>query len=151
MIVRHLSLTNFRLYARLELDLPRGLMIVQGDNAQGKTSLLEAIHFLAMSHSPHTHADRQVIRWGAEEEGPYPYALLKADVERSDGTHLIEIAIQRGELNRLKKDIRIDRVSKRGIDLVGQLAVVLFLPGDVADRRRLRARARSVCPRAGAT
>jgi DNA replication and repair protein RecF len=131
MIVRHLSLTNFRLYARLELDLPRGLMIVQGDNAQGKTSLLEAIHFLAMSHSPHTHADRQVIRWGAEEEGPYPYALLKADVERSDGTHLIEIAIQRGELNRLKKDIRIDRVSKRGIDLVGQLAVVLFLPGDV--------------------
>jgi len=94
MIVRHLSLTNFRLYARLELDLPRGLVIVQGDNAQGKTSLLEAIYFLATAHSPHTHADRQVIRWGAEEEGPFPFAMLKANIERSDGLHLIEPAAQ---------------------------------------------------------
>ncbi|MFC1463540.1 MAG: DNA replication/repair protein RecF [Candidatus Brachytrichaceae bacterium NZ_4S206] len=131
MLVRHLSLTNFRLYARLELDLPRGLVIVQGDNAQGKTSLLEAIYFLATAHSPHTHADRQVIRWGAEEEGPYPYAMLRANIERSDGLHLIEIALQRGESNRLRKEIRIDRVARRGIDLVGQLNVVLFLPGDV--------------------
>jgi DNA replication and repair protein RecF len=131
MIVRHLSLTNFRLYARLELDLPSGLVIVQGDNAQGKTSLLEAIYFLATSHSPHTSADRQVIRWGAEEEGPYPYALLKANIERSDGAHLLEMVLQKGELNRLKKEIRIDRAGKRSIDLVGQLSVVLFLPGDV--------------------
>jgi DNA replication and repair protein RecF len=131
MLVRHLSLTNFRLYARLELDLPRGLVIVQGDNAQGKTSLLEAIYFLATGHSPHTSADRQVIRWGAEDDGPFPYALLKANVERSDGAHLLEMALQKGELNRLKKEIRIDRANKRGIDLVGQLSVVLFLPGDV--------------------
>lgn len=131
MLVRHLSLTNFRLYARLELDLPRGLIIIQGDNAQGKTSLLEAIYFLATAHSPHTHADRQVIRWGAEEESPYPYAMLRAHVERSDGLRLIEVALQRGESNRLRKEIRIDRIARRGIDLVGQLNVVLFLPGDV--------------------
>jgi DNA replication and repair protein RecF len=131
MIVRHLSLTNFRLYARLELDLPRGLVVIQGNNAQGKTSLLEAIYFLATAHSPHTNADRQVIRWGAEEEGPFPYAVLKANIERAGGAHLLEMALQKGELNRLKKEIRIDRIPKRGIDLVGQLAVVLFLPGDV--------------------
>ncbi len=140
MIVRHLSLTNFRLYARLELDLPAGLTIILGDNAQGKTSLLEAIYFLATSHSPHTHADRQIIRWGAEEDGPYPYAALKAQIERKDinagpsetlRVHSLEMVIQKGELNRLKKEIRIDRLSKRGIDLVGQLNVVLFLPGDV--------------------
>lgn len=132
MLVRHLSLTNFRLYARLELDLPRGLVIVQGDNAQGKTSLLEAIYFLATAHSPHASADRQVIRWGAEEDGPFPFALLKANVERNDGLHLIEMMVQRSELNRLRKEIRIDRIGKRVIDLVGQLAVVLFLPSDVA-------------------
>jgi DNA replication and repair protein RecF len=136
MIVRHLSLTNFRLYARLELDLPTGLTIVLGDNAQGKTSLLEAIYFLATSHSPHTSADRQIIRWGAEEDGPYPYAALKAQLQRNDGdgqnrAHTLEIVVQKSELNRLKKEIRIDRISKRGIDLVGQLNVVLFLPGDV--------------------
>ncbi len=131
MIVRHLSLTNFRLYARLELDLPPGLAIVQGDNAQGKTSLLEAVYFLATSRSPHTASDRQVIRWGAEEEAPYPYAILKGDILRRDGPHVLEIGIQRAEGNRLKKEIRVDHAPRRGVDLVGQLAVVLFLPGDV--------------------
>ncbi len=131
MIVRHLSLTNFRLYARLELDLPAGLTIVQGDNAQGKTSLLEAIYFLATAHSPHTSADRQVIRWGAAEEAAYPFAMLKADLLRRDGPHVLEIGIQRADGNRLKKEIRVDHMARRGIDLVGQLAVVLFLPGDV--------------------
>lgn len=131
MIVRHLSLTNFRLYARLELDLPAGLTIVQGDNAQGKTSLLEAIYFLATSHSPHTGADRQVIRWGAAEEAAYPFAILKAELVRRDGPRVLEIGIQRADGNRLKKEIRINHTARRGIDLVGQLAVVLFLPGDV--------------------
>ena len=42
MRVRHISLTNFRLYARLESPLPAGPLILVGDNAQGKTSLLEA-------------------------------------------------------------------------------------------------------------
>jgi DNA replication and repair protein RecF len=131
MIIRHLSLTNVRLYARLELDLPNGLSIIQGDNAQGKTSLLEAVYFLATAHSPHNNADRQLIRWGAEEDAPYPYAILKADLQRRDGPHVLEIGIQRAEGNRLRKEIRIDHASKRGLDLVGQLAVVLFLPGDV--------------------
>ncbi|MCL4506026.1 MAG: DNA replication/repair protein RecF [Chloroflexi bacterium] len=131
MIIRHLSLTNVRLFARLELDLPGGLTIVQGDNAQGKTSLLEAIYFLATSHSPHGAADRQIIRWGAEEDAPYPYAMLKADLQRRDGPHTLEIGIQRAEGNRLRKEIRIDHAARRGIDLVGQLAVVLFVPGDV--------------------
>ena len=131
MNIRHLSLTNVRLYARLELDLPRGLTIVQGDNAQGKTSLLEAIYFLATSHSPHTGTDRQIIRWGADQEAPYPYAMLKAEIQRRDGPHVVEIGIQLAETNRLRKEIRIDHAARRGIDLVGQLAVVLFLPGDV--------------------
>ena len=128
MLVRHLSLRNFRLYAMLETDLPRGLTLIQGDNAQGKTSLLEAIYFLATSHSPHTSADRQLINKDAE----LPFAQLRGSIERRDGAHTIEITLQKGELNRLKKDIKIDRrVVKRNSDLVGQLAVVLFLPGDV--------------------
>jgi DNA replication and repair protein RecF len=131
MRVRHLSLTNFRLYARLEADLPPGLIVVQGDNAQGKTSMLEAIHYLATARSSHTATDRQLIRWGAEADDPYPYALLRANVEREDGLRLIEIALQRGDSSRLKKEIRIDRIPRRGIDLVGQLLVVMFLPGDV--------------------
>jgi DNA replication and repair protein RecF len=131
MHVRHLSLTNFRLYARLELDLAQGLTIIQGDNAQGKTSLLEAIHFLATAHSMHSNIDRQVFRWGSEEESPYPFVMLKADIQRHDGAFMIELAMQKGDGVRLKKEIKVNHVSKRGVDLVGQLAVVLFVPGDV--------------------
>lgn len=131
MHIHHLSLTNFRLYARLELDLSPGLTVIQGDNAQGKTSLLEAVYFLSSAHSPHTRADGQVIRWGASEEAIYPFAMLKADVQRRDGAKSIQVNLQKGEGARLKKDIRIDHAPKRGIDLVGQLAAVLFLPGDV--------------------
>ncbi len=131
MFIKHLSLTNFRLYARLEQDLPRGLVIIQGDNAQGKTSMLEALYFLATAHSPHHSADRQIIRWGAEDDGPYPYAMIRANIERTDGAHLLEINVQKTDGARLKKEIRIDRMSKRGMDLVGQLSLVLFLPNDV--------------------
>ncbi|MBX7212726.1 MAG: DNA replication/repair protein RecF [Thermoflexales bacterium] len=131
MRIQHLSLTNFRLYARLEQDFGPGLTIIQGDNAQGKTSLLEAVHLLATGRSPHTNVDRQVIRWGAAEEAPYPYALLKGELMRRDGARLLELGLQVGENGRLRKDIRIDHAARRSIDLVGQLAVVLFLPGDV--------------------
>jgi DNA replication and repair protein RecF len=131
MFIRHLSLTNFRLYARLELDLSRGLVVIQGDNAQGKTSLLEAIYFLATSHALHTPVDRQVIRWGAEEEGLYPFAVLKALIQSNAGLRLIEIGMQSMASGRLRKEIRVDGLPKRAIDLVGQLNVVLFFPADV--------------------
>ena len=60
MQVRRLSLTNFRNYARLELDLPGGVVLLHGDNAQGKTNLLEAIYFLATTRSPHATQDQQL-------------------------------------------------------------------------------------------
>jgi DNA replication and repair protein RecF len=56
MHIEHLSLTNFRNYARLELSLPQRPIVLHGDNAQGKTSLLEAVYYLATSHSPYTPA-----------------------------------------------------------------------------------------------
>ena len=58
MRLHHLSLTNFRNYARLELDLTTPLTIIQGGNAQGKTNLLEAIVVLATSRSPLAMAER---------------------------------------------------------------------------------------------
>ena len=54
MLLAHLSLTNFRNFIRLEADVPEGSTLLLGANAQGKTSLLEAIFYLvsADSHSP---------------------------------------------------------------------------------------------------
>jgi len=59
MRIRYLSLTNFRNYARLELTLPGRPLLLYGANAQGKTSLLEAIYLLATGSSPLTSHDRQ--------------------------------------------------------------------------------------------
>lgn len=136
MYVDHLSLTNFRNYARLELTLPTNRPIVlHGANAQGKTSLLEAIYYLAASHSPHTTSDRQLINWRTEDE-PLPFARLAAEVEGRGGSFNrleMTLVLERAPdgTQRFKKNIRINGVEKRVMDLVGLLAVVLFLPQDL--------------------
>jgi len=133
MRVRSLSLENFRNYARLEQDLPQQPVLLCGTNAQGKTSLLEAIYYLATGRSPLTSVDRQLINWTAEREG-MGYAHLRAEVAQQD--RLLEIAIalsltKTAGGQRLQKRIRVDRQARRRRDLAGCLNVVLFLPQDV--------------------
>ncbi|MFL7793215.1 MAG: AAA family ATPase, partial [Anaerolineae bacterium] len=79
MRIRYLSLTNFRNYARLELTLPEHPLLLHGSNAQGKTSLLEAVYLLATGSSPLTPLDRQIVKWEAEAEG-LPYTRVWAEV-----------------------------------------------------------------------
>ena len=148
MLVEHLSLTNFRNYARLEISLPANRPVVlHGDNAQGKTSLLESIYYLAASRSPYTASDRQLIHWRAEDE-PIPFARLAADVQsRIHGFNRIEMALVLERTpdggQRFKKTIRVNGADRRVMDIVGMVAVVLFLPQDLSliegpptDRRR---------------
>src|SRR3982751_2309537 len=98
MYIEHLSLTNFRNYARLELRLPTDVPVVlHGANAQGKTSLLEAIYYLATAKSPYTASDRQLINWRVEDD-PLPFARISAEVasNRRPLTHLeITMMIER--------------------------------------------------------
>ena len=150
MQIEHLSLTNFRNYARLELSLPAGKPIVlHGANAQGKTSLLESIYYLATAKSPYTASDRQLIHWRAQDDVT-PVARVTGEVlaRRKTRTRLdITLALERapGTLDgvRFRKIVRINGVEKRVMDLVGLLNVVLFLPRDLTliegspgDRRR---------------
>jgi DNA replication and repair protein RecF len=153
MYLTHLALTNFRNYAHLELDLDPGVMVIQGQNACGKTSLLEAIFYLATSRSLHASSDRELIRWGASSE-PIPFARLEAQIERSNGvrTHIEIVLMLAEEKNksdtrvangRVSKRIKVNGVTKRAMDLLGELNVVLFLPEDLqmvfgspAQRRR---------------
>jgi DNA replication and repair protein RecF len=143
MRVQHLSLTNFRLYARLEVDLPPGPLILTGANAQGKTSLLEALYYLATGQSHHTASDRQLINFLALRE-PQPFAKIVAEVVPA---RRLEIRIIQEPTNhadgRLRKDVLVNGVKKRVSDLAGLVRVVLFLPQDLAliegspsDRRR---------------
>ncbi|MCS6909307.1 MAG: DNA replication/repair protein RecF [Anaerolineales bacterium] len=145
MRVRHLSLTNFRLYARLESALPAGPLILVGANAQGKTSLLEALFYLATAQSHHAASDRQLINFLALHE-TQPFARIVAEVETQREVLRIEIRLileATGGEGRLRKEILVNGVKKRLSDLAGRVNVVLFLPQDMAivegspsDRRR---------------
>ena len=148
MKIEHLSLTNFRNYARLELSLPANKPIVlHGANAQGKTSLLEAIYYLATAKSPYTATDRQLIHWRVEDD-PIPFARLGAEVSsRLHPLSRVEITLMiertADGTPRLRKVIKVNGVEKRVMDIVGLTNVVLFLPQDLTliegspgDRRR---------------
>jgi len=134
MRIRYLSLTNFRNYARLELTLPKRPVLIHGANAQGKTSLLEAIYLLATGSSPLTSLDRQIVKWEAEAEG-LSYARAWAEIEHRARVHELEVVLEKRPLTdgslRLHKTIRVDRNRKRRADLAGLLNVVLFMPQDV--------------------
>ncbi len=147
MQIDHLSLTNFRNYARLELSLPADRPIVlYGDNAQGKTSALEAIYYLATSSSPYTTSDRQLIHWRTESD-PIPFARLSAELGGEAGAYdKLDITLMLDMSSgaaRFKKSVKHNSVEKRVMDVVGLLNVVLFLPQDLSlvegapsDRRR---------------
>ena len=135
MLISHLSLTNFRNFIRLERDLPEGSTILVGANAQGKTSLLEAIHYLAGATSPHSTNDRQLINFLSLQETT-PFARIVAEFHRQDRLHRIEIRLQlesTGTLgeHRLRKEILINGLKKKVGDLAGLFNVVMFLPQDM--------------------
>lgn len=139
MHITHLSLTNFRNYGRLELNLPKGTVLLHGENAQGKTNLLEAIYYLATSRSPHAEQDQQLINWDAvHSDDPVVVGRLLAHVVTNSGERHIEIrliqernsTLQDGRRN-FRRQALVDRRKVRLMDLLGNLRVVVFLPQDM--------------------
>ncbi|MDX2077368.1 MAG: DNA replication/repair protein RecF [bacterium] len=135
MHIDHLSLQNFRNYARLELSFPKQPMVLYGENAQGKTSLLEALAYLATARSPYTTTDRQLIHWRTETD-PLPFARLAADILSNGRLTRLEITLMlenNGEVApKFKKVIKLNGVDKRVMDILGLVTVVLFLPQDLS-------------------
>lgn len=83
MRITHLSLTNFRAFTRLDIEFPRRILLLIGDNAQGKTSLLEAIFYLATFSSFHTQTDRQLVSFHTGGES-LAVARIVAEIEKSE-------------------------------------------------------------------
>ncbi|MBP7964252.1 MAG: DNA replication/repair protein RecF [Caldilineaceae bacterium] len=131
MRLTRLTLTHFRNYRRLELDFSRRFTLLQGRNAQGKTNLLEAIYFLATSKSSHTRTEKEVVGWGAATE-PIPYCQITGVVQSEDReTELDIIFTPKEDGEGFRKQVRINGVNKRSMDLLGHLRAVLFLPEDI--------------------
>lgn len=134
MLLTHLSLTNFRLFTRLEARLPEGPILLVGANAQGKTSLLEAMSYLTSASSPHASSDRQLINLLAMR-GESPFARLVGEVRAGAREQRIEIRLVSSTGpeadSRIQKELLLNGSKKRMRDLVGVFPSVLFLPQDM--------------------
>jgi DNA replication and repair protein RecF len=148
MHLKHLSLTNFRNFTRLDVDIPQRVVLLVGANAQGKTSVLEAIYFLAAFTSFQTHADRQIINFDEVKTNQLTVTRLVAEYQRSKSKHRLEVRLilePVGVVNsqRLRKEILLDGVKRPASEAIGHFNAVIFVPqmsqiveGAPEDRRR---------------
>ncbi len=132
MHLNHLSLTNFRNFARLDMDLPHGPLLLVGANGQGKTSLLEAIYYLATFTSFHALHDRELVNFLAARES-LAVGRIVALFERHDDQHRLEVRLiqETNGVNgssRLRKEILLDGMKMKMGEVVGKFMAVLFLP-----------------------
>ena len=145
MYLLHLSLTNFRAFTRLDMEIPRRTLLLVGDNAQGKTSVLEAVYFLATFSSFHAQNDRQLINFLAARE-PLAVGRVVADYQRGAARHHLEVRLiqeANGSGTRFRKEILLDGVKRTAHEATGHFASVIFLPqmtriieGSPEERRR---------------
>ncbi|GAA4591619.1 DNA replication/repair protein RecF [Planotetraspora phitsanulokensis] len=123
MYVASLSLTDFRSYPAVELDLEPGATAFVGPNGQGKTNLIEAVGYLATHSSHRVATDAPLVRQGAGR------AIIRSVVVKDDRRALIELEINPGRANRA----RVNRSPvPRPREALGLLRTVLFAPEDLA-------------------
>jgi DNA replication and repair protein RecF len=131
MQILSLSLTNFRPFKRLEIEFSDKLTLFYGKNAQGKTSILEAVNFLSILTSPIAGYDRELINFLCLDDDQ-PVSRITASIKKAEKIHRIEVRLildtVRSGNSRLRKEVLIDGVKRRLFDVVGFFNSVIFLP-----------------------
>ncbi|MDE1548317.1 DNA replication/repair protein RecF [Jeotgalibaca caeni] len=121
MILKEITLRQFRNYLDLSLTFSPGINVFLGENAQGKTNLMEAIYALSMARSPRTSNEKEMIQW--EEDG----AHITGQIERRNGNYPLEL-----QFSKKGKMAKVNHMEqKRLSEYVGKLNVVLFAPEDL--------------------
>ena len=134
MYITEVSLQNFRNLEQLKIEPSRGINVIYGSNAQGKTNFLESLYFCAMGRSLRGKSDQQLIRFDAEE------SHIRMMVQRKNLYDRIDVHLKKDE----KKGIAVNGLPVRKLgDLFGTLYAVIFSPEDLslvkdgpAERRR---------------
>ncbi|AIF41931.1 DNA replication/repair protein RecF [Virgibacillus sp. SK37] len=122
MHIDQLQLRNFRNYDKLDIEFDDKINVIIGENAQGKTNLMEAIYLLAFTKSHRTPREKELIQWEQE------YAKIEGRITKRNRSFPLEIVIsskgKKAKLNRLEQ--------KRLSDYIGALNVVMFAPEDLS-------------------
>lgn len=121
MYIHELSLRSYRNYEQLSLSFDHTINVIIGENAQGKTNLMEAIYTLAFTRSHRTPRDKELIQWDQE------YGKIKGTIYKRNRRFPLEIIIsnkgKKAKLNHIEQ--------KRLSDYIGALNVVMFAPEDL--------------------
>ncbi|TWT26994.1 DNA replication/repair protein RecF [Planomicrobium sp. CPCC 101110] len=121
MRIDRLELFNYRNYESLDLSFSPEINVFIGENAQGKTNIMESLYVLSMAKSHRASNDKELIRWETD------YGKIKADVYRKYGKLPLEIT-----LSKKGKSAKVNHLEQRRLsDYIGQLNVVMFAPEDL--------------------
>ncbi|GAA0990678.1 DNA replication/repair protein RecF [Subtercola frigoramans] len=122
MLVRHLSLTDYRNYSRAEVPLFRGPNLFVGRNGQGKTNLVEALGYLSTLGSHRVSNDQALIKSSAQA------AIIRARLQHEERELLVELQLNRSEPNRAQVNRSVVKVR----EIPRYFSSVLFAPEDLA-------------------
>lgn len=121
MYIEHLQLKNYRNYSELKLSFENKVNVIIGENAQGKTNVMESIYVLAMAKSHRTSNDKDLIRWDTE------YAKIEGRVRKKHGPIPMEMVI-----SKKGKKARFNHIEQQKLSqYVGNLNVIMFAPEDL--------------------
>ena len=120
MYINKIKLNNFRNYEEEEINLKSGINVFYGDNAQGKTNILESIYIASMGKSFRTKKDKELIKLEKQK------SFIEVEYEKIDRNGKIKIEI--GE----KKNIFVNGVKlKKLSEILGNINIVMFSPDDI--------------------
>ena len=123
MNITRLELNYFRNYLSQKVEFCPGVNVFSGDNAQGKTNLLEAVYFSSLGKSMRTPRDKELIAWN------HARGRIKAEVNKRIGTKTVEIVLD----NSANKRVAINGMPITRIgELMGVITTVLFSPDEIA-------------------
>lgn len=122
MIIKSIELSNFRNYEKLQLNFDDGTNILYGDNAQGKTNILEAAYLSGTTKSHKGSKDREMIRFDGEE------AHIRTIVQKNEKEYQIDMHLRKSGT----KGVAVNKIPiKRASELFGILNIVFFSPEDL--------------------
>ena len=120
MWIKRIELTNFRNYTKQEIDLNPNINIFYGENAQGKTNIIEAIFLCGFGKSFRAKKDSEMILLGEEN------SLIKINYKKDYREGKIEINLKN------KKEIKLNDIKiKKLSELLGNINIVIFTPDDI--------------------
>ncbi|MFB6466508.1 DNA replication/repair protein RecF [Cytobacillus sp. Hz8] len=121
MYIEHLLLKNYRNYENLEMQFENKVNVILGENAQGKTNVMESIYVLAMAKSHRTSNDKELIRWDEE------YAKIEGRIQKSSGSVPMQLVI-----SKKGKKAKCNHIEQKKLSqYVGNMNVVMFAPEDL--------------------